>query len=388
MMQQPNISEVKDTKKVKKEAVSSVPLLDLKRQYASIKKEVDESIAKVVSHAQFILGPEVKTFEENVASYCKTKFAIGVASGTDALLISLRACGVGPGDEVIIPTFSFFATAGVVHNLGATPIFVDIEPETYNLNPKLIEEKITQKTKVIMPVHLFGQCCDMDPILDLAKKHNLKIVEDAAQALGAEYKSKKAGSMGDLGCFSFFPSKNLGGMGDGGMVVTNNPELAEKVKLLRTHGAKQKYYHDIVGYNSRLDTLQAAVLNVKLKHLDNWSKERQEHAEVYNKKLKGMEITLPKAENFNHHIYNQYTIALKNRDELKDFLKQKNIGCEVYYPVPLHLQECFKYLGYKKGACPVAEKRALEAISIPVFPELTEAEQDYVISATKQFYKN
>ena len=387
-MPEPNISEIKDTKKAKGESVTSVPLLDLKRQYASIKKEVDETIAKVVTHAQFILGPEVKIFEESVASYCKTKFAIGVASGTDALLISLRACGVGPGDEVIIPTFSFFATAGVVHNLGAKPVFVDINPENYNLNPDLIQERITKKTKVIMPVHLFGQTCDMDRILDLAKKYNLKVVEDAAQALGAEYRNKKAGSLGDLGCFSFFPSKNLGGMGDGGMVVTSNPELAEKIKLLRTHGAKQKYYHDIVGYNSRLDTLQAAVLNVKLKCLDTWSKKRQENALVYNKNLKGMEITLPKAESYNNHIYNQYTIAVKTRDELKDFLKQKGIGCEIYYPVPLHLQKCFEYLGYKNGSCPVAEKRALEVISVPVFPELTEKEQNFVISAIKQFYQH
>jgi len=387
-MPEPNISEIKDTKKTTKESVTSVPLLDLKRQYASIKTEIDEAIAKVVTHAQFILGPEVKTFEESVASYCKTKFAIGVASGTDALLISLRACGVGTGDEVIIPTFSFFATAGVVHNLGAKPVFVDINPETYNLDPDLIQEKITKKTKVIMPVHLFGQTCDMDPILDLAKKYNLKVVEDAAQALGAEYKSKKAGSLGDLGCFSFFPSKNLGGMGDGGMVVTSNPELAEKIKLLRTHGAKQKYYHDIVGYNSRLDTLQAAVLNVKLKYLDSWSKKRRENAQVYNQQLKGLEITLPKAESFNYHIYNQYTIAVKNRDELKDILKQKGIGCEVYYPVPLHLQECFSYLGYKKGSCTISEMKASDVISLPVFPELTEAEQNYVISAIKQFYQH
>ncbi len=382
-MPEPNISEIKDLNKAKKEPVTSVPLLDLKRQYASIKTEVDEAVHKVLHHAQFILGPEVKTFEENIASYCKTKFAIGVASGTDALLISLRACGVGPGDEVIIPTFSFFATAGVVHNLGAQPVFVDIGPYTYNLDPDLIEEKISKKTKVIMPVHLFGQTCDMDPILNLAKKYNLKVVEDAAQALSAEYKNKKAGSLGDLGCFSFFPSKNLGGMGDGGMVVTNNPELAEKVKLLRTHGAKQKYYHDQVGYNSRLDTLQAGVLNVKLKYLDSWSKKRREHAQVYNENLQGLQIQLPKAESFNYHIYNQYTISVPNRDGLKDFLKQKGIGCEIYYPVPLHLQECFRYLGYENGSCPVAEKKAQEVISLPVFPELTEAEQTYVISAIK-----
>lgn len=387
-MPEPNISEIKDTKKTTKESVTSVPLLDLKRQYVAIKTEIDEAIVKVVANTQFILGPEVKTFEESVASYCKTKFAIGVASGTDALLISLRACGVGPGDEVIIPTFSFFATASAVHNLGAKPIFVDINPETYNLDPDLIQEKITKKTKVIMPVHLFGQSCDMDPILDLAKKYNLKVVEDAAQALGAEYKNKKTGSVSDLGCFSFFPSKNLGGMGDGGMVVTSNPELAEKVKLLRTHGAKQKYYHDIVGYNSRLDTIQAAVLNVKLKYLDSWSKKRRENAQIYNQQLKGCEITLPKAESYNYHIYNQYTIAVKNRDELKDFLKQKGVGCEVYYPVPLHLQECFSYLGYKKGSCPISEKKASAVISLPVFPELTEKEQECVISAIKQFYRN
>ncbi|MCJ7578844.1 MAG: DegT/DnrJ/EryC1/StrS family aminotransferase, partial [candidate division Zixibacteria bacterium] len=259
-----------------------VPFLDLKRQYGVIKKEMDDAVFSVLSNTQFILGPEVKSLEEKIASYCRTKFAIGVASGTDALLLSLRACGVKSGDEVITTGFSFFASAGVISRLGANPIFVDIDPETYNINPDQIEKKVTPKTKTIMPVHLFGQCADMDPIMEVARKHSLKVIEDAAQAIGAEYKGKKAGAIGDFGCFSFFPSKNLGGAGDGGMVVTNDPEIAEMVRILRAHGAKPKYYHSTIGYNSRLDTLQAAILSVKLKYLDDWTKKRREHAEVYN----------------------------------------------------------------------------------------------------------
>jgi dTDP-4-amino-4,6-dideoxygalactose transaminase len=362
-----------------------VPFLDLKRQYGAIKKEMDEAVFSVLSNTQFILGPEVKSLEEKIAVYCGTKFAIGVASGTDALLLSLRACGVKSGDEVITTGFSFFASAGVISRLGANPIFVDIDPETYNINPDQIEKKVTPKTKAIMPVYLFGQCANMDPIMEVARKHNLKVIEDAAQAIGAEYKGKKAGAIGEFGCFSFFPSKNLGGAGDGGMVVTNDPELAEMVRILRVHGSKPKYYHSTIGYNSRLDTIQAAILSVKLKYLDDWTKKRREHAEVYNSAFKDLDMITPKEENFNYHIYNQYTIAVKNRDELRNYLKEKQIGHDTYYPVPLHLQECYKFLGYKKGDLPVSEKKAEEVVSIPIYPELTEEEQEYVISTIKGF---
>ena len=362
-----------------------VPLLDLKRQYQSIKNEIDGAVQKVLEGTQFIMGPEVKTLEENVTKYCGTKYGIGVASGTDALLLSLRVCGVGSGDEVIIPTFTFFATAGVVSRLGATPVFVDIDPDTYNIDPQLIEKKITRNTKAIIPVHLFGQCADMDPILEIAQKHNLKVVEDAAQAIGARYKGKKAGSRGDLGCFSFFPSKNLGGAGDGGMVVTHDESLADLVRKLRVHGATQKYYHSIVGYNSRLDTLQAAILDVKLRYLDQWSAKRNEKAKVYDQAFKDLDIVTPKVEKFNNHIYHQYTIAVKNRDGLKEHLTKNQIGWAVYYPLPLHLQECYKSLGHRQGDLPVSERKANEVISLPIFPELTTQEQEFVIESIKSF---
>jgi len=361
----------------------NVAFLDLKRQYASIKEELDQAVFDVLAHAKFIMGPEVKTFEEKVAEYCETKSAVGVASGTDALLLSLRACGVGPGDEVITTGFSFFATAGVITRLGATPVYVDIDPDTYNIDPGQIEKKITSKTKAIMPVHLYGQCADMDPIMEIAKRHNLKVVEDAAQAIGSKYKGKKAGSLGHFGCFSFFPSKNLGAAGDGGMVVTNDPEMADLLRMLRVHGAKPKYYHSIVGYNSRLDTIQAAILGVKLKYLDGWTQKRREHAQVYDDAFKDSSITTPKEENFNYHIYHQYTIAVKNRDKLREVLKENQIGHDVYYPVPLHLQECYKSLGYKEGDLPVIEAKSREVVSIPIYPELTADEQNYVIQTIK-----
>jgi dTDP-4-amino-4,6-dideoxygalactose transaminase len=362
----------------------NVPFLDLKRQYASIKEELDQAVFSVLSHTKFILGPEVEAFEKRVADYCGTEFAVGVASGTDALLLSLRACGVGPGDEVITTGFSFFATAGVISRLGGIPVYVDIDPDTYNVAPDGIEEKITPKTKAIMPVHLFGQCADMDPITEIAKKHNLKVVEDAAQAIGSEYKGKKAGNLGDFGCFSFFPSKNLGAAGDGGMVVANDQKMADLVRILRVHGSKPKYYHSIVGYNSRLDALQAAILSVKLKYLDEWTRKRREHAEVYNAAFKDLDVIIPKEEDFNYHIYNQYTIALKNRDRLREVLKENQIGHDVYYPVPLHLQECYKSLGYKEGDLPVVERKAREVISIPIYPELTDEEQAFVIQTVKK----
>ncbi|MGB8658015.1 MAG: DegT/DnrJ/EryC1/StrS family aminotransferase [Candidatus Zixiibacteriota bacterium] len=362
----------------------NVPFLDLKRQYSSMKAEIDQAVFGVLSDTKFILGPEVRSLEEKVAEYCGTKFGIGVASGTDALLLSLRACGVGPRDEVLTTTFSFFATAGVISRLGAIPVFVDIDPYTYNMAPDQIEKKITSKTKVIMPVHLYGQCADMDPINAVAKKHNLKVVEDAAQAIGAKYKGTKAGSMSHFGCFSFFPSKNLGAAGDGGMVIANDPDMAETIRVLRVHGSKPKYYHSIIGYNSRLDTIQAAILGVKLKHLDSWHEKRREHAARYNSAFQGLDIITPKEENFSYHIYNQYTIAVKNRDKLSVVLKENQIGHDIYYPVPLHLQKCYQTLGYQEGDFPVAENKAKQVISIPIYPELSKEEQDFVIETVKK----
>ena len=362
-----------------------VPFLDLKRQYASIKKDVDVAISRVLSHTQFILGPEVKQFEENLARYCGSKFAIGCASGTDALLLSLRACGVGPGDEVITTTFSFFATAGVISRLGATPVFVDILPDNYNLDVSQIEKRITKKTKVLMPVHLFGQCAEMNEILSIAKRHNLRVVEDAAQAIGATYQGKKAGTLGDLGCFSFFPSKNLGAYGDAGAVVTNHEQLADKIGMLRVHGSRRKYYHETVGYNSRLDTFQAAILDAKLKYLDSWTKKRRENAEFYNKAFSGLPIQLPKEEKDKYHIFHQYTLSVSKRDQFKEYLKQKEIGCDTYYPLPLHQQECYQELAQRNGSLPVAERKALEVVSLPIFPELTKEELDYVAESVACF---
>ena len=364
-----------------------VPFLDLKRQYASIQKDVDGAISRVLSHTQFVLGPEVKSFEENLARYCGTKFAVGCASGTDALLLSLRACGVEPGDEVITSTFSFFATAGAISRLGAIPVFVDILPKSYNIDTSQIEKKITPQTKVIMPVHLYGQCADMDEILSLAKRHNLRVVEDAAQAIGATYRCKKAGGLGDLGCFSFFPSKNLGAYGDAGAVVTNSEELADQIKMLRVHGSRRKYYHETVGYNSRLDTFQAAILDAKLKYLDQWTNKRREQAEFYNQALAGLPIQLPLEEKDKYHIFHQYTLAVPQRDRFKEYLKQKEIGCDTYYPLPLHQQECYRNLAARNGSLPVAEKKAGQVVSLPIFPELTKEELNYVVESVACFYK-
>ena len=364
-----------------------VPLLDLKRQYATIKTEVDEAIARVLSHTQFILGPEVKQFEENLAAYCESQFAVGCASGTDALLLSLRACDVGPGDEVITSSFSFFATGGAISRLGATPIFVDILPDSYNIDPALIEAKITPRTKVIMPVHLFGQCADMDAISQLAKRHNLKIVEDAAQAIGAKYKNKKAGTLGDLGCFSFFPSKNLGAYGDAGAVITDDSEMADKIRMLRVHGSRKKYYHETVGYNSRLDTFQAAILCAKLNHLDRWTNKRREYAKFYSERFSHLPLRTPSEGKDTFNIFHQYTLAVSNREQLKDFLKQKQIGFDTYYPLPLHQQECYRQLAQSNGSLPMAEKKSEEVISLPIFPELTQAELDYVSDCIIGFYQ-
>jgi len=365
-----------------------VSLLDLKRQYQSIKTELDSAVLGVLAHTQFILGPEVKQFEEKAAAFCGAKHAIGVASGTDALLLALRACGVSPGDEVITSTFSFFASAGVISRLGATPVFSDIDPKTYNVTAAEIAKKITSKTKAIMPVHLYGQMADMDPIMELANAKTIPVVEDAAQAIGATYKGKKAGTLGRFGCFSFFPSKNLGGLGDGGMVTCHSDEDAEMIRKLRVHGSKPKYYHSLIGYNSRLDTLQAAALSVKLNHLESWTEGRRKKAARYTQLLAGLPVETPFEPEYNYHIYHQYTLAVPKRDELRKFLSLREIGTEIYYPMPLHQQECYATLGYKKGSLPVAEKRALEVLSLPIFPELTDAEQDFVAASIREFYRD
>lgn len=364
-----------------------VPLLDLKRQYIAIKPEIDQAIQRVLDHGMFIMGPEVKELEQKLAQYCGVKHGIGVASGTDALLLSLRALGVGLGDEVVTTTFSFFATAGVISRLGARPVFVDIDAKTFNIDPECLKGAITPKTKVIMPVHLYGQIAEMDEILEIAAKHNIPIVEDAAQAIGARYKGKNAGQLGTIGCFSFFPSKNLGAYGDGGFIVTNDDNLAESMRKLRIHGAQPKYFHSVIGYNSRLDTIQAAALIVKLKYLPGWHEARRKKANYYNVFLKDIkQITTPFVRDYNYHIYHQYTILAENRDKLKDWLKTKEIGFDTYYPLPLHLQECYRDLGYRVGDLPVSEELAKTAISLPVFPELTANEQEYVATAIREFY--
>jgi dTDP-4-amino-4,6-dideoxygalactose transaminase len=371
-----------------------VPLLDLQAQYATICNEIQPAVNEVLESQRFILGPQVEAFEQEIAALCGTGFAIGVSSGTDALLISLMAAQIGWDDEVITTPYTFFATAGSIARTGAVPVFVDIDPQTYNINPALIEEKITEKTKAIMPVHLYGQCADMQPILEVARKHNLIVIEDAAQAIGSEYggmadgKRCKAGNMGDFGCFSFFPSKNLGAFGDGGLVVSNNAELALRVKQLRTHGGKDKYHNDMVGMNGRLDALQAAILRVKLKHLEGWSAGRREHAAYYNQAFAEVEqVQTPYCVPGGTHIYNQYIIRVPKRDELQSFLREQEIGNAIYYPIPLHLQECFDSLGYKVGDFPEAEKAAQETIALPVYPELTREQQDFVIETIQKFYR-
>ncbi len=364
-----------------------VPLLDLKRQYSSIKDEINGAIQNVLDHGMFIMGPEVKELEAELARYCGVKNGIGVASGTDALLLSLRGLNIGPGDEVVTTTFSFFATAGVISRLGAKPVFVDIDEKTFNIDPRLIEKAITPRTKAILPVHLYGQVAEMDEILKVAAKHKLPVVEDAAQAIGAEYKGKKAGQFGVTGCYSFFPSKNLGAYGDGGFIVTDDDNLAEMIRKLRVHGAKPKYHHSMVGYNSRLDSIQAAVLLIKLKYLPQWHEARRQKAANYNGLLKDIEqVRTPFVHDYNYHIYHQYTILAENRDGLKNHLKSKEIGFDTYYPLPLHLQECYQYLNYKTGDLPVSERLANLAISLPVFPELTDQEQEYVAQTIREFY--
>jgi len=369
-----------------------IQFFDLKAQYSKIKDEIKAALEDVLNSQQFILGQKVEALEEAIASYCNAKYAAGVSSGTDALLISLMALGIKAGDKVITTPYSFFSTAGVIARLGAIPIFADIDPLTYNINPANLEHTLKNGDgyKAIIPVHLYGQCADMGRITDLADRYNLKVIEDAAQAIGARYKDISAGTMGNTGCFSFFPSKNLGGYGDGGMVLTNNSELAEKVKTLRAHGAKPKYYYSLIGGNFRLDAIQAAILLVKLKYLNEWTKKRQENAENYNRLfqeagLKGA-IKLPYIAPDNSHIFNQYIIRVPQRDELRQYLKEQGIGTGIYYPVPFHLQKCFSYLGYKKGAFPESERAAEQTLALPIYPELAKEQQEYIVTKIKEFF--
>jgi dTDP-4-amino-4,6-dideoxygalactose transaminase len=362
-----------------------VPLLDLKREYQSLKAEIDRAVLEVMTSTQFINGPQVKQFEDAAAKYCGCRHAIGVASGTDALLLSMRAVGVGPGTEVITTAFSFFATGGTIHNLGARPVFVDVDEETFNLDVRQIEKRITPNTKVIMPVHLYGQCADMDAIMAIAARHDLIVIEDAAQAISAKYKGRMSGSIGHIGCFSFYPTKNLGAPGDAGMIVTNSDELNERLRRLKAHGAKVKYFHDEVGYNSRLDTLHAAVLLTKLPYLESWSAARRNNAAYYNQRFATSPFRIPKAMDYSYHIYNQYTLRVENRDSLRDHLKQQGIGFEIYYPAPLHLQKCFQSLDYREGDLPIAERAAKQVISIPIYPQLREDEREFVADTILKF---
>lgn len=365
----------------------SVPLLDLKAQFATIEGETRSAIDRVLASQHFILGPEVEALESEVAAYCQCQFGIGVSSGTDALLVALMAINLRPGDEVITTPYTFFATAGSIARLGARPVFVDIDPRTYNIDPAAIKRAITPRTRAVMPVHLFGQMADMDPIMAIAKKHHLIVVEDAAQAIGAEYRGRRAGSIGHLGCFSFFPSKNLGGLGDGGMVTVNDPQLADRVRLLRGHGARPKYYHRTVGGNFRLDALQAAVLRVKLKYLDEWTAARQQNAHRYRQLFAAADVTveLPIDAGHGRHIYNQFVIRSDRRDGLIDFLKKRRIGTEVYYPVPMHRQECFDDLGYRPGDFPESETAAQTTLALPIYPELTNEQLRAVVGAVEEF---
>jgi len=381
-----------------------VPLLDLKRQYEPLEKEIVEATLGVFKEQRFILGPQVEELEARIAEYCQCKYAVGVSSGTDALLISLMAAGLRHGDLVLTTPYTFFATAGAIARIGARPVFVDIHPKTYNLDPSLIGNSILSlkeaerdRLKAIIPVHLYGQCADMESIGGIAQQHNLVVIEDAAQAIGAEYEFsngqvRRAGSMGDYGCFSFFPSKNLGAFGDGGMVTTNNENVYERLKSLRVHGAKPKYYHKIIGGNFRLDALQAAILKVKLRYLDEWTEGRQRNAQLYRDYfieagLEGRYIELP-IEKEKRHTYNQFVIKVKERrNELREFLRQQGIGTEVYYPVPLHMQECFSYLGYRPRDFPVSVEASEKTLALPIFPELTNGEIEFIVNNIRRFFE-
>jgi len=361
-----------------------VPLLDLKAQYATIKNEVLAAVSEVLDSQICILGPKVAELEQRVAELSDCQFGVGVSSGTDALLASLMALNIGPGDEVITTPFTFFATAGCISRTGALPVFVDIDPRTYNVDPAKIEAAVTDRTKAIIPVHLYGQMCDMDPIMEIAKKHNLFVIEDGAQAISASYKGRKAGSIGTVGCFSFFPSKNLGGAGDGGMIVMNDPALHERLVAMRAHGSKPKYYHKFVGGNFRLDPIQAAILLVKLPHLGDWSEGRRRHAAFYDKAFAASGIQTPTVSPDCISIFNQYTIRISNRDAVVQALKQEGVGAEIYYPLPMHEQECFAGKCRVVGSLIESEKASRSVLSLPVYPELTQDQLDYVAHSVLQ----
>ncbi len=370
---------------------ATIPMLDLKAQYAQIKPQVDAALMRVVESQYFINGPDVDALEQEVAQYCQAKHCIGVSSGSDALIVALMALNIGQGDEVITTPYTFFATAGAIARLGARPVFVDIDPVTYNIDPRGIDAKVTARTKAIMPVHLFGQCADMDPILDCARKHRLAVIEDAAQAIGAEYKGRRAGSMGTVGCYSFFPSKNLGGFGDGGAVVTSDASLADKIRLLRGHGSHPKYFHKVLGGNFRLDTIHAAVLRVKLPLLDAWSTAREQAGAHYSALLMksglGGLVETPRVVQ-SRHIFNQYVSRFEDREGVREFLRKQKITTEIYYPLPMHLQECFAGLGHKKGEFPESEKAALTTLALPMFPELTASQRERIVRNIAGFYES
>jgi dTDP-4-amino-4,6-dideoxygalactose transaminase len=370
----------------------NVPLLDLKAQFQPLREEILAAMQAVCDEQGFVLGPRVAAFEESIARYIGSRYAIGCASGSDALLLSLMATGVKAGDEVITIPFTFFATASAVSRLGAKPVFVDIQADTFNIDPGVVEQAITPRTKAIIPVHLFGQCADMAAINEIAKRKNIRVIEDACQAIGAAQAGTRVGILGDTGCFSFFPSKNLGGFGDGGLITTNDEALADSMAMLRVHGSQVRYLHEAVGINSRLDALQAAVLQVKLKYLDQWTEERRRNAERYRQLFAGAKhtdrVALPPTMPGNFHVYNQFTVRAPKRDELRAFLKEKGVGTEVYYPLPMHLQNCYRDLGHQKGAFPLSEQAAEEVMSLPIYPELTEAQQTYVVEMIAEFYRS
>jgi len=370
-----------------------ITALDLKKQIAPIRQEIDSAIKEVIDNTSFILGAGVDKFERHVVEYSGAKYAIGVSSGTDAISLGLLALGIKAGDGVICPAFTYYATAGAVANIGARPVFADIDEDTYNISLESVEKILSRKNrrmpfkiKAIIPVHLYGACADMDGILKLARKYKLKVIEDTAQAFGAEYRGKKAGTMGDCGAVSFYPGKNLGAFGDAGLVLTNNKAVAEKLKILRNQGNKNKYYHLVLGRNNRIDTIQAVVLDIKLKYLDGWNKKRQEVAQYYNRNLADLNIKLPFVPGYSTHIYHQYTLrTFKSNKKFMDYLQKKGIDSRVFYPLPLHLQKCFKYLGYQAGDFPQAEQAAKQTFTLPIYPDLTGEEKDYIIQSVKEF---
>ncbi|MFH1037600.1 MAG: DegT/DnrJ/EryC1/StrS family aminotransferase [PVC group bacterium] len=364
----------------------TVPLLDLPAQYREIGDELEKEVIGILRSGRYIKGPKMETMEKELAAYCGSPRAVACASGTDAILLALMALGIGPGDEVITTPYTFFATGGCISRSGARPVFADIDPVTYNIDPVRVEEALTENTAAIIPVHLYGQCAEMDQILELGRRKKVPVIEDAAQAIGALYRGRKAGSLGTIGCFSFFPSKNLGACGDGGFMTTADPALADRLTILREHGARPKYYHRVIGINSRMDALQAGIILVKLPRLEKWHQGRRENAAFYSERLQGLPLTLPRVRDDCVSVFNQYVIRTPKRDGLRAHLQARGIGNEIYYPVPLHLQECYRDLGYREGDFPEAEKAARETLAIPIYPQLTEEQLGEVVAAIKDFF--